>query len=572
MNRPTDEQWQAVTRGAMLSVGGGLAMVGVRSLGLILRAVFGGEAYGIFVIAYNLVELLTYFLLGGFVDAIVLFAARYLPETGEAKEKMDRAFDTSDGDASTHPVPEHVAAIAPAAIARDEVTSAAHATDLPVADELLSPDERHNRLYLALGTAIGVPLLMSIAVAALVWVLAPLLHETIWSDHDPLIVTMVQRLSWTLPLLVLMQLPSEAIKSRLQWGWSVGIVQVGFPSISLAGALVSELVFHRGIMGLVDGVLVAFAVCVPLSLFAFSRVFSLPSFMRAVLSLKLDRSVVVFAVPQGLNMALNQGLIRVDALVLSAFISANAVGVYALVAEMTQLVRLAKMSLSSVYSPLAARLHAAMQRDALLNALRRMATMTSLLSIPLLLVIMSIYPSLVLDADEVWEWPAIYPWLLVVGPMMSCFFGLAGNTLLMVGRPKLLLMNSTISGSLNIVLNLILVPVAGVLGAAIGTAISNFTISFLQIIELAKLEKLRFHLRIYLRTLIAAALPVGLVMWLGEPTGLVLHGLTGLDVDIWLRGGFAAAMVALFALTYALGPGPSALAVWRGTRELVEVA
>lgn len=570
MNRPTDEQWRAVTRGALVSVGGGLAMVGVRSLGLILRAVFGGESYGIFVIAYNLVELLTYFLLGGFIDAIVLFAARYLPETAQAKKEQGRASATPDAGVDP-PVLEHVASIAPAAVATDDLHQPAATTEELTADERLSPEERHQRLYTALATAIGVPLLMSLAVATLVWVAAPWLHRTIWSDHDPLIVTMVQRLCWTLPLLVLMQLPSEAIKSRLQWGWSVGIVQVGFPSISLVGALISELVFHRGIMGLVDGVVAAFAVCVPLSLFAFARVFSLPSFLRALLSLKLDRSVVVFAVPQGLNMALNQGLVRVDALVLSAFISANAVGVYALVAELTQLIRLAKMSLSSVYSPLAARLHAALQKEALLNALRRMATMTSLLSIPLVLAIMSIYPSLVLDADEVWEWPALYPWLLAVGPMMSCFFGLAGNTLLMVGRPKLLLMNSTICGSMNIVLNLALVPLLGVLGAAIGTAISNFTISFLQIVELARLEALRFHIRIYLRTLLAAVLPVALVAWAGEPTGAVLDAWLGLDADIRVRSGLAAVAILVFAAGYTVGPGPSALAVWRGTREPVEV-
>ena len=53
---PTAEEWRAVTRGAVQSVGGGIAMIGVRSLGLLLRAVFGGPAYGLFVIAYNLIE------------------------------------------------------------------------------------------------------------------------------------------------------------------------------------------------------------------------------------------------------------------------------------------------------------------------------------------------------------------------------------------------------------------------------------------------------------------------------------------------------------------------------------
>lgn len=554
---PTAEEWRAVTRGAVQSVGGGIAMIGVRSLGLLLRAVFGGPAYGLFVIAYNLIELLTYFLLGGFVDGIVLFAARYLPGKPQAipaaPEEPTVLDDVVALTSPQHEPAEPVEDLAAAAQRPAEVVS------------LWSTEtEREDKLYRALATCMGIPVLLGCFIALGIQWLAPWLHRTIWSEHDPLIVDLVRRLSWALPLLVLMQLPAEAIKAHLKWGWAVSIVQVLFPVISLVGAIIAELVFHRGILGLVDGVMAAFAVCVPLSLFAFARHFSLPRLIRAMLTARPDREVLSFALPQGMNMALNQGLVRVDTIVLSAFISANAVGVYALVSELTQLIRLAKMSLSGVYSPLAARLHAAGLRAALQNALHRMATMTALISIPLLLVVMTIYPSLVMDAEETWEWSPIFPWFLAVGPMMSCFFGLAGNTLLMVGRPRLLLMNSTISGTLNIVLNLILVPFSGLLGAAIATATSNFTISFLQIVELAKLEKLKFHVQLYARTLLAAAVPLGAVIWLGEPTGQHMLAFTGYPDVLWVRSLVATAAVALFFIVYALIPGPSALAVWRG--------
>lgn len=554
---PNAEEWRAVTRGALQSVGGGLAMIGVRSLGLVLRAVFGGPAYGIFVIAYNLIELLTYFLLGGFVDGIVLFAARYLPGKPQAIPV----------EPEEPTILEDVESLASSVGDSEQPTSVPATSGSPLEIVALwSTDaEREEKLYRALATCMGIPVVLGVFIALGIQWLAPWLHSTIWSEHDPLIVDMVRRLSWALPLLVLMQLPAEAIKAHLKWGWAVSIVQVLFPAISLVGALVSELVFHRGIVGLVDGVMAAFAICVPLSLFAFAQNFSLPRLLRAMLTGRLDREVLSFALPQGMNMALNQGLVRVDTIVLSAFISANAVGVYALVSELTQLIRLAKMSLSGVYSPLAARLHSAGYRAALQNALHRMGTMTALISIPLLLVVMTVYPSLVIDAEETWEWSVIFPWFLTVGPMMSCFFGLAGNTLLMVGRPKLLLMNSTISGTLNIVLNLMLVPFSGLLGAAIATSISNFTISFLQIVELAKLEKLRFHIQLYARTLLAAAMPLGVVAWLGDPTGQTILGLTGQPDVLWVRSIVAASAVALFFFVYALIPGPSALAVWRGT-------
>ena len=536
MSQPSQTEWEAVTKGTFVNVGGGLAMIGVKSLGLVLRAIFGGVAYGLFITAYKIIEQITYLLLGGFVDSIVLYAARYLP----------RSADTALPDPSDP-------------IVRGPVLP----SDAEVA--ALSDAEREERLYRALATAIGVPVVLGLLAALALQALAPWLHATVWKQHPVLIVTMVQRLSWALPLLVLMQLPAEAIKAHLKWGWPVAIVQVVFPTLTLVGALASQWLFDRGILALADGVLLGFAVCVPLSLFAFAQSFSLSKLLRAMLRFQIDREVVGFALPQGLNMALNQGLVNVDVIVLSGVVSANTLGVYSNVVDMTQMIRVAKLALSGVYSPLAARLNAAGNRVALENAMQRMGTMTALLSLPVLLVVMTIYPGLVISSKEPWTWPAVFPWLLAIGPMMSCFFGLAGNTLLMVGRPKLLLANSAAAGTLNVVLNLVLVPLAGVLGAAVATATSNATISLLQLVELARLERLRFHAAMYARTLAAGALPVAAVAFLAEPTGRMLTSFTGWPDALPVRIGVAAAAVTVFAILYAVLPGPSALAVWRGT-------
>ena len=71
-------------------------------------------------------------------------------------------------------------------------------------------------------------------------------------------------------------------------------------------------------------------------------------------------------------------------------------------------------------------------------------------------------------------------------------------------------------------------------------------------------------MRLRSRTLLAAAAPLGAVAWLGEPTGQNILALTGQADVLGVRSLVAAAAVALFFLVYALIPGPSALAVWRG--------
>src|SRR5699024_11088956 len=191
---------------------------------------------------------------------------------------------------------------------------------------------------------------------------------------------------------------------------------------------------------------------------------------------------------------------------------AAAVGIYSLISDLTQMIRLAKMAFSSVFSPLVARDQAQNNREGMRTALHSLVRFTSALSIPLMLVMMIMYPHFVLSSDEVWAYDRWFPWLLAVGPLMSCFFGLAGNLLLMTGHARLLLFNAVVSSALNVALNLALIPHFGLFGAALATAISNFTISFMQIVEMWKIEHLTMPLRLYVWTLIAGALPLVMAM------------------------------------------------------------
>lgn len=500
-----ESEWRSVSRGAKVSILGGIAMVAIQSLGLLLRAVFGGEAYGLFVIARSAMELMLYLTMVGFVDATVVFASRRIEE-----EKMG-------GDS--------------------------------------------DQLYRSLATCIGVPVLFGVAVAVAVHFIAPLLHQAIWSAHDPTLVLLVQRLAWALPLFALMHIPVESIKARLSWGPAVWVVQVLVPSLTVVGALVSHLMWDRGILALVDGVLFALLAALPISWTLFSKAYSLRRLIVAFFSGKWDLKVLSFAFPQGVNMMLNQGLVRIDGLMLSAFVSADTVGIYTLASDVTQNIRVGKMVFSGVYAPVAARFYAANRLKALSDALHRMVTVTSTVAIPLLLVIMSIYPALILHPGERWPDSTHFAWFLTIGPLMSCFFGMAGNTLLMMGRSRLLLINAIIAGTINVVLNWLFIPRWGLMGAAVATAIASFSISSLQILELAVLEKIKFRLSIYAKTVAAAALPVLLVAIVGAPSLSWPHDWS--VPAIVPRAGLAAVAILLFAVVYALLPGGTAWRVWR---------
>jgi O-antigen/teichoic acid export membrane protein len=491
-----------VAVGTAITVIGGLWIAGFKALGFVLRAVFGGPAYGLFAIVLSVTELLAYLLLGGFNDAIVYFASRHV-----------------------------------------------HGEETP---------ETERRLYSALATCLVPPLLIALALTGAIELALPRVYASIWAQHDPLIVDLMRVMALGLPLLVLVQLPAEATKAHLSFRWPVFIVQVLLPTTAAAAVLVLHLGYGMGIAALPAGLVAAAAICVPVSLYAYSRSFSIAKTLRAALALRWDGEVLRFAGPQSLNMMLNLGLVRLDSVILSWFVSANAVGVYSLVTDLTQLIRIAKMAFSSVFAPLVAKYQAMRNREGIRQALYSLVQITSALGFALLILAMTLYPHAILRAGESWTLSLWVPWLLAVGPMMSCCFGLSGNLLLMTGHARLLLFNSAVAGTINAVLNYVMIQRWGVLGAAAGTAIASFTISVLQVVEMGVFEKITFRVALYRRTALAALLPLALAA--GAQTGAFVGAVAAAGVPLLAaRVAVAVAAAALYAGILLSWPGENQL-------------
>ena len=505
-----EEDRRRVAIGTVLTVVGGICLAGFRSMGFVLRSVFGGASYGLFAIAQSGVELAAYLLLGGFNDAIVYHATRWTVRRDAASTAAERAA-AEDG------------------------------------------------LYQALATTLFPPLLAAVAVALAAQVTLPLLHRMFWSQHDLLLVALGRLLALALPLIVLMQLCAEATKATMQFAWQVGIVQVLFPLLTLLFAFALHRGAGLGIEALAWGLLLALVFAAAAAIYAFGRIFSLSRTFRAAAALRWDTEVLLFALPQSVNMMMNLGLTKADGLMLSAFVSADAVGVYVLVSDLTQLIRLGKMAFSSVFSPLVARYQAASNRRGIQEALTTLIPITATLGILLTLGIMGNYEAAILHAGEQWTGGRLYPWLLCVGPLMSCFFGLAGNLLLMTGHSRMLLYNALVAVLLNLALAALLIPRWGLLGAALATATSNFAISAAQLAEMRMMERYRVPWRAYGRALLAATLPItGVVGAYGELGSNLLSRLPGGSAAMQ-RAVWVGMMVAVYALLVFLLPGTNPL-------------
>lgn len=514
-----------VTRGVLVTLTGKVAEACKGVFLFLARYLYGGPAFGLFIIAHSLAELLTRFLVGGFGDGVTFFAARH--------------------------------------------------ADAPEGESPEAAEQREARLYRAIGTCLLVPLALSLLLAAAFSTGAGLLFDLVWAGQDSELASCVRLLVWVLPLAVLLRLPVEAVKAHLDMKWAVIVADGLLPILNLVFAVMFYL-FGFGALGLVYAALLAHLCSIPLAWYGFSRYFSLSKTVAELRRSSVDREVLGFALPQSVNMMFNYGLVRIDALMLSAWVTADAVGIYALVGELARTIRAAKTSFSSVFAPLVARYSGQNNRQGLRESLNAIGRWTATLCIPLLLVIMGLYNDVVLGPGVVWPYSLWLPWMIALGPVMSCFFGLAGNLLLMTGHARLLLANSSAMVLLNILLNALLIPRWGLMGAATATMVSNVTISVLQLVEMAKLEGLMFDKRIYGKVVSGGLVGVGLIVSLNLPGVQALFFSNGVLLGMTLKVLVILASVALYAATIFFWPGDNPerdwLIEWRRKRRQREAA
>jgi O-antigen/teichoic acid export membrane protein len=485
-------------RGALLSTLGRFAGLLQGVYLAFARRWIGGPAFGLFAIALNAVEMISRFALGGFSDAVTYFAAGALAREAE--------------------------------------------------------DEVHQ----ILAACLWWPTLISTAVTLAICVGSGFAYELWWAElYDPELLDVLRLTSFALPLMALVKIPLEAIKAKLDLRWAVVVLDVVHPiSVFFLSFMASW--FELGARGLAAAWVLSWLFCVPLAAYAFHRNFGLRRSLMRWPSGEINRSILRFALPQSLNMGVSYSLARIDALMLFFFaVDADAIGIYTLVAELMRSIRAAKTAFVGVASPLFARYQALGDRVGVERTLRTVVRWSCAAAVPLLIVFLGAYPECItLNFGAIWPYSRALAWLLAIPPTLSAFLGFTGNLLLMTGHSRHLLINSIVALTLNIVLNAVMIPQWGLLGAASATTIASAVSFWLFVAHMGKLEQIRLGFAPFLKPVAALMLTMPAVAWFNTESGhrwIFRSGImigTGLKIAMLIVLLFAAASI-FFVL-----PGP----------------
>ena len=179
------------------------------------------------------------------------------------------------------------------------------------------------------------------------------------------------------------------------------------------------------------------------------------------------------AVPLGLIVGLRTINTNIDVIFLGWFVPASEVGIYKIAVRVATIALLGQEVVIMVLSAHFASLHA--QKDTgLLEVLTRKAARWSVLVAVLVLLVFVVLGRWLLGLVFGPEFEAAYFPLLLLAAAYTCSvsLGLASTLLNMTGHEKRTAQGAAIATGVNVLLNLMLIPVMGMMGAAIATAVS----------------------------------------------------------------------------------------------------
>ncbi len=212
---------------------------------------------------------------------------------------------------------------------------------------------------------------------------------------------------------------------------------------------------------------------------------SVPSARGAISYRQEARALLAYAASISGYDLINSVIVRLDVIMLGAFIgrapgvTLTTVGIYGAVVEVASGLRKVNQAFNPIFAPLIAGMTAHGQQEQAAAAFARVAQWMLWVLLPLLAVI-ALAGSVILGIYGP-EFRAGAMWLNIVAIACgtNCFVGLA-ETVIMVQRPHLNLINSSITCAIALAANFFLIKTYGVTGAAFGILLPYVVLGILR--------------------------------------------------------------------------------------------
>jgi len=292
-------------------------------------------------------------------------------------------------------------------------------------------------------------------------------------------------------------------------------VITNFVGTSLLSALtVILLALGTGMRGYLWAQVVNSIVIVGLLIAVAWRLTPKPAHFSNVALPRLGPEVKAFAAASFGMSALDFLVSQADKILLGLYLNPSLVGIYVVASSLSALIPLILQSVNQIFAPVIADLHSRKRHDVLQRVFQSVTKWVLGLTLPLAFVVIAFAVPLMRIFGPAFEpgWPVLV--IGAVGQVVNCAVGSVGYLLLMSGNQNRFMKIQFAMVGVSLAINIGLIPVLGVVGAALAAAAVNAASNIWCLMEVRTCLRIFPYNRSYFALAIPAALAIGAVVLL----------------------------------------------------------
>lgn len=199
------------------------------------------------------------------------------------------------------------------------------------------------------------------------------------------------------------------------------------------------------------------------------------------------KDMFLFSLPLLISGVLTLLLTKTDTLMVSYFRSSTDVGLYNAAFPIANSLVLVLSSFGFLYLPMASRLDSGGKRERVSRMYRLSSKWIYILTFPLFALLVT-FPEQILRLffGDAYSDAAVTLVILSIGIFINVAAGRSLETFAALGKPKFELVSNSIAFTLNLILNVLLIPIYGIIGAAIASAAAFAVLNIIAIIILSQ--------------------------------------------------------------------------------------
>ena len=199
----------------------------------------------------------------------------------------------------------------------------------------------------------------------------------------------------------------------------------------------------------------------------------------------MTKELLFFSIPLLAVSMLMMVMSWTDTLMLGYFKTPDVVGLYNAALPLAGLLSMTLSSMSFIYIPIISQLYSKNLIEELKRSYIILTKWIFLATLPIFFVLF-LFPDVVLNLlfGSRYIGASVALQILAFGFFLNICLGFTYNTLLVLGKSKFLMWTFVISAIINVILNMVLIPPMGIIGASIASAFSLIVAKILNVIKL----------------------------------------------------------------------------------------